>query len=361
MKFPYIYDTSVSGKVKVWSIRVSGSTIITETGFVDGKKQEFKKEIKKGKNIGRSNETTPEEQATSEAQSKWNKKKDSGYSEKTVVGSSSSSQKILPMLALDYHKRGHDIVFPCFIQPKIDGIRGIFYSGALHSRMGKKFPNLDHINDELTKLDKSIHLDGEIYTDEIPFQELSGIVRKQKLDSEDSSVLNKVKFRVYDVVSSLNYAERLDKLKDIFKKNKFKNIMLVKTTICNSEKDVKGFHDTFVNQGYEGLMLRNFTGGYVKKNRSKDLQKFKEFEDDEFVIVGFKEGTGKEKGMIIFTCEIKKGKVFDVRPKGSYSEREKMWKNRKEYIGKKLTVRYFGKSESGTPRMPVGIDVRDYE
>ena len=42
----------------------------------------------------------------------------------------------------------------------------------------------------------------------------------------------------------------------------------------------------FVSDGYEGIIIRNLEGGYKKKHRSKDLQKWKFFEDDEYEIVG---------------------------------------------------------------------------
>ena len=37
--------------------------------------------ICKGKNIGRSNETSPEQQAEAEAQAKWDKKRKDGYTQ----------------------------------------------------------------------------------------------------------------------------------------------------------------------------------------------------------------------------------------------------------------------------------------
>jgi DNA ligase-1 len=365
--FPTLYDIASTGKVKQWDIKVTSeankSVIVTETGYIDGKITTFTRDITKGKNLGRANATTHYEQAISEAESKWNKQKDKGYSE-TIPGSStasSTSKKILPMLALNYTQRGSDIHFPSFCQPKLDGIRAIFYSGKLHSRMGKVFPHLTHINDELKKL--PYNLDGELYTDKISFQEITGIVRKQKLTKSDAEMLKKVKFQVYDVVSSADYIERLGLLGEIFNENKFHYVVPVKTEICNNKKDVQLLHDTYVLEGYEGLMLRNFEGGYTQKNRSKNLQKYKEFEDAEFLITGYKEGDGKEKGMIIFECITSppEARVFDVRPVGTYTERKKMWKDRESFIGKLLTVKYFGVSNEGTPRFPVGLSVRDYE
>jgi len=114
-RLPTLYGLSKKGKVKEWSISVYDSnypTIVTMHGYSDGKKQVDKKEIKVGKNIGRSNETSPWEQALSQAKSTWNKKKDNNYYE--VLPKKEDMVK-LPMLALEYSKRGHAIVFPCLL------------------------------------------------------------------------------------------------------------------------------------------------------------------------------------------------------------------------------------------------------
>lgn len=117
------------------------------------------------------------------------------------------------------------------------------------------------------------------------------------------------------------------------------------------------------------MIIRNFEGKYDLKNRSKNLQKYKKFDDDEFKIIGFTEGTGIEDGLVIWICETKEGKTFQVRPKGTHEERRKLFKDAKKYTGKPLTVRFFGYTDDGIPRFPIGYEanifggvaVRDYE
>jgi ATP-dependent DNA ligase len=140
-------------------------------------------------------------------------------------------------------------------------------------------------------------------------------------------------------------------------------------------EDIPALHAKYVEEGYEGLMLRNKAGPYKVGFRSKDLQKYKEFQDDEFEVIGFSEGDGVEKGCVIWTCETKKGDSFSVRPRGTHEERRDLYKIAKSMVGKKLTVRFQeltedGRSSSsssaaggtgGVPRFPVGIAFRDYE
>ena len=105
MKLDKLYDLAKTGKIKVWSIRTEGNKIITEHGYENGNLTTKTKIIHKGKNIGKSNETTPEQQAASEAKSKWQKKLDSGYVvSKAKVGSNKTYH---PMLAKTYYPSWH--------------------------------------------------------------------------------------------------------------------------------------------------------------------------------------------------------------------------------------------------------------
>ena len=140
----------------------------------------------------------------------------------------------------------------------------------------------------------------------------------------------------------------------VFEKTKFK---------CRVRSDVekKKYHDTWVNMGFEGGMLKNIQGLYMFEYNSNDLEKVKSFEDAEFEIIGGKQGTGTDEGCVIFRCKTKDGLEFDVRPRGTQEERREMYNNLDSYIGKPLTVRFPELTDSGIPAQPVGIAVRDYE
>jgi len=57
----------------------------------------------------------------------------------------------------------------------------------IYSRKGKEFYNMEHIKQELTKIlnGKDYYLDGELYSEEIPFEMINGLVKKQKDTKED--------------------------------------------------------------------------------------------------------------------------------------------------------------------------------
>ena len=121
------------------------------------------------------------------------------------------------------------------------------------------------------------------------------------------------------------------------------------------------YESRFISDGYEGMMVRNQNSLYKYKHRSYDLQKVKRFVDKEFKIIGGKDGTGRETGLVIFKCVTNDGSEFDVRPMGTHEDRAEVYKNLNSYIGKDLTVKYQELTDDGIPRFPVGISVRDYE
>jgi ATP-dependent DNA ligase len=368
---------------------------VSEHGYEGTKIVVSERLIEKGKNIGRSNETTPMQQAVSEAQSSWNKKRDAGYApdgasaavaaasdaSDTDVGSAHAASATasataaatapLPMLAQDFTKRGKSIVFPCIAQRKLDGVRCVAVQGVgLFSRNGKKFPHLQHIVSEVAGIAAAatatagtgLILDGELYSDELTFQEIVGLVKKETLRGDDAAKMAKIHLWVYDIiVAGVSNADRKRRLEEIFATQSFQHLRLLPSDICERKEDMGALHARYVAEGYEGLMLRNMAGQYRVGVRSVDLQKYKEFEDAEYVVSGFKEGDGAEKGCVIWICRTPKGQEFAVRPRGTHEERAEILKSAASYIGRELTVRFQELTTDGIPRFPVGISFRDYE
>jgi DNA ligase-1 len=283
----------------------------------------------------------------------------------------------IPMLAHDFCKRGKSVQFPCYVQRKYDGTRCVSVpESGLFSRNRKAYPHLEHIVTEINKL--PYILDGELYSDTLTFQEIVGIVKKETLKDGDKEKQMQIKFHVYDIVNDMPYEERYKQLKALFK-GQFKHLVLVQTNICESEEKMKELHGEYVAEGYEGIMLRNKSGLY-KNARSVDLQKFKTFQDEEFEVIGFKEGEGQEAGCVLWICNANNdvtndvnndvtndvkddvhSKTFACRPRGTREDRIELFKNGSQYIGKKLTVRFQELTDDKIPRFPVGIAFRDYE
>ena len=129
----------------------------------------------------------------------------------------------------------------------------------------------------------------------------------------------------------------------------------------STESEIHAAQARFVEEGYEGAMVRNLTGAYAIGKRSANLQKVKTFLDGEYLIVGFTQGTGNETGCVIWECHTPAGQPFGVRPRGTQEDRKVLFQNGSDYIGRQLTVRYQELTYYGVPRFPVGIAIRYYE
>ena len=368
--FPTIYGIEKNGKTKVWnaSIKVekNGNAISTITyGQIDGKQQTTERVYTEGKNKGKANETTPYQQCKLETERKWKDKVEKeNYTEEGSAPA--ADNKIFPMLAATYSvdsKKRNDIVFPCFVQPKLDGLRCIMYMRhgkvLAQSRTGSYFETLAYLTDAMTELfsaNPDVVLDGELYTMDIPFETLAGLLKKKHVTDEDRATLQKyVQYHVYDMVSEQPFSDRIDTIQRMVFPPYVK---IVPTVEVDSVDTFRRFFSSFVEQGFEGIMLRNGNGLYKTGYRSHDLQKYKEFHEEEYPIVGFEDGEGRDKECVIWICTTN-GKEFRVRPRGTMEQRREWFQKGKTYIGKKLTVIFQELSEQHIPRFPVGKAIRD--
>ena len=200
---------------------------------------------------------------------------------------------IKPMLAHKVNDKKIDFNEPVFIQPKLDGVRCLFTKDGAYSRTGKQFHNLRYIELRLAPFfDKNpdVILDGELYNHDLrdDFEQIISLVRKQKPTDEDRlNSADMIQYHVYDyIVPFIGYEARLKWLLSN-KDHLWSNVVLPVEThrVYKYEEAANMHYDGFLKQGYEGSILR-LNGAYEQK-RSYNLQKFKDFSDDEATIVGY--------------------------------------------------------------------------
>lgn len=347
-----LYKKDTSGKIRILTISTSNGLLIQESGVLGGKTV-VHDSISKPKNVGRANETTSAEQARLEAESKLKKKLDEGYFE--TQKEAENTEVILPMLAKDFDKEKHKIQYPCFIQPKLDGMRALGNKGKLTSRGGKDIVTLKHIENAIENT--GLILDGELYAHGLSFQENMKIIKKYRKGRTE-----KVKYHVYDMVSDENFFKRLwmlnHRVKDI------PEIEVVPTYMLNNEAEVKEWHDKFVMQGYEGAIVRWGNDPYKVKGRSSSLLKVKQFIDLALPVLDVvPNDRDPEQGSFIFEWEGATGHPLGENIIGSgmsfsHEERKEMLTNKEDYIGKTAEVRFFEYSDTGVPRFPVSVGLR---
>ena len=284
-----------------------------------------------------------------------------------------------PMLAYPVSDKPIDYTKPVFMQPKLDGVRCLIqrepafpgqpelasFNVKAYSRTGKEWKNIDHILQSLKPFffhNPDVILDGELYNHALrdDFEKIISCVRKQKPTAIDRAESRKlVQFHCYDIVEeSVEFKYRNQWLQTFL--NPTYGIKLVKTTHIKYEFDANSFHQSCLEQGYEGSILR--TNDTYQCKRSYSLRKFKDFHDAEAVLVDWVEGKGKRKGTIgKFMAIDADGNTFGMPVMDNFKKLQTMFKEMQGWVGKEATFTYFERTKAGSYRHPLFKAIRNYE
>lgn len=338
-----------------------GDRYRTLSAIDGGKIVESQWKIAHPKNVGKSNETTGEEQAALEIASKYTDQTNAGgYSVSPMTNG--QQEYFEPMLAEKFEKYSKTLKFPYWTQPKLDGVRCTISSYGTKSRNGKPFVTVPHIELALASIlaqYPDMVIDGELYNHDLKdnFEKIISLVRKSKPTSDDlieSSA--SVQFHVYDVYfkssPDMIFSERIGAMHNILSGIPF--IHIVPTQIVSNITELDEYYGDYLEDGYEGQMVR--VDAEYQQKRSKYLLKRKEFEDGEFKIVRLEEGEGNWAGAVkrvYFMLE--DGECQKAGIRGSYPVLKKMLEEAEQYVNGECTIRYQNKTSDGKLRFPVAV------
>ncbi len=365
MLYPTLFAKSKTGAIKQWRIDVEGSTITVYHGQVGGKQTEQVHTVTKGKNIGKANETSPAQQARSEALSKWNKQQDKDYRENVE----DIPQSTLPPLAKKYqdfkNALGNEYDALC----KYDGVRcTMFYNKADHtfifqSRGGKDYPVIQKIADALYSMiwqyRPKMVIDTELYNHGLHLEDITSAVKKHNKNTE---CLSAYVFDMFDPSQPNQIWE--DRYKNyISNVNDTGLIRPVKAVRIKSEEQMFARHDFFTGLSYEGLVLRKLGTPFVFGHRTSDFQKYKVPLDKEFQVTHF---DIDKNGCAVPICRIEnticpERNHFKAPLLGTREYQQEIAQNQEKYIGKHLKVVFEAYSKYGVPAKPKGHAFREMD
>jgi ATP-dependent DNA ligase len=363
-QLPILYSRTSNGSIQQWQIVIENSAFYTIEGLKDGKLTTSTPTICECKSIGKANETSSDEQASREAQSKWKKKVDSGYYEDiTQIDIEKFTE---PMLAKNFEDEFSDSMFPVYGNKKFDGMRCVVRNDGMWSRNGKKIVSAPHIHKALKSIfDKNPNaiFDGELYCHKFnnDFNKIISLAKKSKpsdADLEESA--NTLQYFIYDFISEgkLPFSKRHALLLSTIPKNK--SLVVVDAPVINNRKELDDHYGKVMEEGYEGQIIR-LDKPYEHK-RSKFLLKRKEFKDAEYKVLEVVEGIGNRSGtagyMVLHMAD---SRTFKSNIKGDFPYLKKLLIDKKNLVGKLVTVKFFCLTPDGIPRFPYVIAVRDYE
>jgi DNA ligase-1 len=249
----------------------------------------------------------------------------------------------------DASKFGHVVSMP-----KLNGLRCMYIPGrGFFSRDGKRWNDavLNHIIPPTT----DYILDGELYCHGMSLQKINAAVGVNRIEAGPDA--ERIKFFAFDLVEpKFNALTRMLLLEKIVNdhREEIEMVTMVEWEICKTRIELDDCYKAYVDQNYEGQMLKSVFGSYMpqgtKERSTMNLQKRKAFLDAEFFCVDrvvSDEGKCKGKlGALKFVTS--KGVSFEVGTGFTDEERE-------EYIQpdydfrKKATIKYLNLTDDGRP------------
>jgi ATP-dependent DNA ligase len=300
--------------------------------------------------------------AITEVNALWRKKKEAGFQEESNIKIKAKNYIIKPMGAHKLDDHYHKIKYPALVQRKLDGFRCLSninnHQSLLYSKNMKPFIFLNHIKKEILKIkeltDENIYLDGELYEFGLKLHEISSLVMKKYATNKEELDMKKISYYIFDIFDANNltmpFEIRYKKLENIFKKYDFKYLKLVTCTTVNSYEDIKKLDIQYLYEGYEGVIVRNTNGIYKLNSKSYDVLRTKEFKKQNFIIIGAKEGTGTQKGAIVWQLKCNNKSFFAI-PIGTIGNRISIYNEFKRYpenfIGKYARVKFLEIDNNG--------------
>lgn len=263
------------------------------------------------------------------------------------------------------------------ITQKLDGVRAVVrvsnHKAKIFSRQGKLIEGLNDLENEMSKLTDGCY-DGELLLnkEDIPskdlYRETVTIVNSKEKNKKD------IIFNIFDMVendefdykySDLECKHRkynVEKLYEIAKPNYWKPVPILYQGEYNKEIIQKEL-DKQISLQHEGIMINLADAPYEGK-RTKNILKVKAMQDCDLKIIGFEEGTGKNKGTLGAVIVDYKG--FNVKVGSGFTDKDRdyFWKNKDKLLGRVITVKYFEetnnkKDNSLSLRFPVYKELRE--
>ena len=294
-----------------------------------------------------------------------------GISEKTlnkVLGKTSWAIPVFNcQLAQDSTDNSRHLKSLRRLEVKLDGVRAltIVNNGEISilSRNGKEFRNFKEIEESLEKnLSLFLHqaspfairgsfvLDGEIVGKS--FQQLMRQAhRKSDAQTQDMT------YYIFDIIpldafmsgewkmSQANRTEFLDAIATKLKENSKIKIMPGMTVDLDTgqgHETMNQFGAAAIEQGYEGIMIKNISAGY-RCRRSADWLKYKPFIEVSLEVADVEEGTGRNQGRLgALVCSgVDSGRKISVNVGSGFSDsdRDDFYRNRDSIIGHVVEVR----------------------
>ena len=274
---------------------------------------------------------------------------------KGLIPTSETGVDIKPMLAskFDFDKPPNG---EFAITEKLDGIRCLAIckedSIQLFSRQGKLIEGCVSIETTLMgmrmQVGRDFVLDGELLAMNCGYDTVYKETTKRVKNKNE--IKEGIYYMAFDMLEMEEfnqlkgihkYHERLQKLLDLDKLMGSMFVRIIRPLyIGNNMDEVLELLKVYKKLGAEGLMVNLMDAPYEFK-RSKNILKVKVMQTADLKIVGFEEGQGRNAGKLGAIVVDFKGNKVGVGSGFTDFDREFIWKNQHQYLGRIAEIQYF--------------------
>lgn len=251
--------------------------------------------------------------------------------------------------------------YPLYASAKFDGFRALcrpngivsrnhnIFSGAIHRHLLKLYNYCNY---------ERVVIDGELYAPGVPFDKLA-----KCLKSKSGPIVPGLKLFVFDLLTvdewnnetEPKFEHRYARYWNRLKRLQFPNVVAVPQFLCNSDTDVKECFNHSINNGFEGLMLRNPVSLYKHGRatmRQNIIYKLKQWVNVDSKIVGFNQM--KQKGVLInkvgsFVLSSSDGIEYNAKAAANVAI-PNSWDSRKQLLGAWVECRFMKHGVKNKPR-----------
>ena len=247
------------------------------------------------------------------------------------------------------------VYYPCYVQPKLNGVNARLWQGRLWTRDGKLFPRCvsDIVLRGFEEWPADVCLQGELYRHGWPLQRINGAIAQGRATAcEDTySIL----FWPFDIVdTTCTFEER-------FCKGTYLPVVpqSVHTFIVNNKRELElAYYETTVHASMEGLIIRIPPCHYLLGKRSWDLMRWKPVKRMTVDIVSWAPGKVNTKYVNVLGCLIgmcAEGTIVNISSGISDKQRDR-WCVPGQ-LPKRAIIEYECLSEAGVPLKPRLVEI----
>lgn len=404
-----LYRIDDSDRIWIWHIGFDGYDIIIIRGLKNGKMQIDRREVtinKSGKDIWG--------QAMTEVLKRYNDNiSRKGYIPESLFNREKKAPlnvvdrlididpKLSPMVGKVWdpdEKKKINISFPIGVQCKVDGVRVLAHLDHSNevvyiSRSNHQIRTVNHLDNDIelliSYLPQNSVLDGEIYKHGLKINEINKCVARIKNPLEETKDLE---YWVFDIVppttlrQKMPYNERIEllssayiqahidgysinkiKIMTYFIANSIDEIFELKDIIAGSKEERR---KRLIADKFEGIMIKELcfdikNAKQLQKSlyhfgpsKSNNIMKYKDFIDDEGIIVGYNYGKGRNSKIPTLQIKNKNGVQFGCSIKFKVINDDRLITNVDQFIGNIATYQFQEIGANGAPRFPECIAIR---